>query len=69
MEKKLCRGTIAERWYALNKRVFEATGKMVERYDVIDATRPGGGGEYPFQDGFGWTNGVLLALINQYKLK
>jgi alpha,alpha-trehalase len=67
-EKALPR-TIAERWYALNKRVFEATGKMVERYDVIDATRPGGGGEYPFQDGFGWTNGVLLALINQYKLK
>ena len=27
-----------------------------------------GGGEYPNQDGFGWTNGVLLALIQQYGL-
>jgi alpha,alpha-trehalase len=67
--EKILSRKIAERWYALNKRVFESTGKMVERYDVVDATRPGGGGEYPFQDGFGWTNGVLLALINQYKLK
>ena len=25
--------------------------------------RPGGGGEYPTQDGFGWTNGVTAALI------
>jgi alpha,alpha-trehalase len=25
-----------------------------------------GGGEYPGQDGFGWTNGVLLALIKKY---
>ena len=25
-----------------------------------------GGGEYPLQDGFGWTNGVLLNLINRF---
>ena len=28
--------------------------------------RPGGGGEYPTQDGFGWTNGVTMALIRRY---
>ena len=28
----------------------------------------GGGGEYPGQDGFGWTNGVLLKLIKKYNL-
>jgi len=27
--------------------------------------RPAGGGEYPLQDGFGWTNGVLLRLLNR----
>jgi alpha,alpha-trehalase len=32
---------------------------------VVDITRPAGGGEYPNQDGFGWTNGVALALIAQ----
>jgi len=29
---------------------------------VLDLSRPAGGGEYPTQDGFGWTNGVALAL-------
>jgi alpha,alpha-trehalase len=33
---------------------------------VVDLKLEAGGGEYPSQDGFGWTNGVLLALINKY---
>jgi len=51
-----------DRWLALNRRVYRATGRMMEKYDVVDPTRPAGGGEYPAQDGFGWTNGVALAL-------
>ena len=35
---------------------------MTEKYDVADLSRRAGGGEYPTQDGFGWTNGVALAL-------
>jgi alpha,alpha-trehalase len=50
------------RWLALNRRTYQATGKMMEKYDVRDLQRPAGGGEYPAQDGFGWTNGVALAL-------
>jgi alpha,alpha-trehalase len=50
------------RWLAINRRTYAATGKMTEKYDVLDLTRPAGGGEYPTQDGFGWTNGVALAL-------
>jgi alpha,alpha-trehalase len=38
---------------------------MTEKYDVVDMTRRAGGGEYPNQDGFGWTNGVALALSAQ----
>ena len=53
------------RWLALNRRVYQATGKMTEKYDVLDPNRPAGGGEYPTQDGFGWTNGVALALSAQ----
>ncbi|HEX6040116.1 alpha,alpha-trehalase TreF [Longimicrobium sp.] len=53
------------RWLALNRRVYAATGKMTEKYDVVDPARPAGGGEYPTQDGFGWTNGVALALSAQ----
>jgi len=59
-------GTIARRWIMLNRRVFKETGKLMEKYDVVNANKPGGGGEYPAQDGFGWTNGVLLALIKRY---
>jgi len=38
------------------------TGKMMEKYHVEDLNLDAGGGEYPVQDGFGWTNGVYLAL-------
>ena len=34
----------------------------MEKYNVVDTQLEAGGGEYPGQDGFGWTNGVLLAL-------
>ncbi|MCB0653376.1 MAG: alpha,alpha-trehalase TreF [Saprospiraceae bacterium] len=53
---------IAERWTTLNERVFKQTGKMMEKYNVVDASLEAGGGEYPVQDGFGWTNGVYLAM-------
>ena len=59
---------IAERWVSLNMKVFRQTGKLMEKYDVQDLTKPSGGGEYPGQDGFGWTNGVLLKLISLYGL-
>jgi alpha,alpha-trehalase len=52
---------IATRWLALNDKVYTATGKMMEKYNVEDLTQLAGGGEYPSQDGFGWTNGVYLA--------
>jgi len=57
--------TARARWLALNRRTYASTGRMMEKYDVMDITRPAGGGEYPTQDGFGWTNGVALALIAQ----
>jgi alpha,alpha-trehalase len=53
---------IATRWLALNDKVYAATGKFMEKYNVEDLSREAGGGEYPSQDGFGWTNGVYLAL-------
>ncbi|HEX7011803.1 MAG TPA: alpha,alpha-trehalase TreF [Steroidobacteraceae bacterium] len=58
-------GVIAQRWVAKNLEVFHATGKLVEKYDVTGAAE-GGGGEYPLQDGFGWTNGVLRRLLALY---
>jgi alpha,alpha-trehalase len=58
-------GTIAQRWVAKNLQVYRSTGKLVEKYDVTGSAA-GGGGEYPLQDGFGWTNGVLRKLLALY---
>ena len=58
--------TIAKRWIKLCTHVFGRTGKLMEKYNVVNTNLEAGGGEYPGQDGFGWTNGVLLALIKKY---
>jgi alpha,alpha-trehalase len=58
--------TIAQRWVEQNVAVFRKTGKLVEKYDVTSPDVAAGGGEYPLQDGFGWTNGVLRALLERY---
>ena len=63
--QKALADTVARRWVRLNSRVFAQTGKLLEKYDVLNVNRPAGGGEYPLQDGFGWTNGVLLRLLNR----
>jgi alpha,alpha-trehalase len=57
---------IACRWMANVNEVYRHSGKLVEKYDVITTGRSGGGGEYPLQDGFGWTNGVMRKLIALY---
>jgi alpha,alpha-trehalase len=56
---------IATRWVSENVRVYCRTGKLVEKYDVRSAGE-GAGGEYPVQDGFGWTNAVLIKLLSIY---
>lgn len=53
---------IKHAWLETNEKVFEHIGKMTEKYDVWNSHGEASGGEYPNQDGFGWTNGVYLAL-------
>lgn len=67
--EKLAR-EVRSRWLRQNIRVYEATGKMMEKYNVMDTTLIAGGGEYPNQDGFGWTNGIALAFLKEnYQLQ
>ena len=70
LEERIGRDRLAEaiacRFMVNVERVYRQTGKLVEKYDVIATDRPGGGGEYPTQDGFGWTNGVMLKLMALY---
>ena len=54
---------IACRWRRTVAAGYASSGRLVEKYDV-ETARPGGGGEYPLQDGFGWTNGVSRALAS-----
>lgn len=63
-QEKLARD-IAGRWIGTVAATYAETGKMLEKYDV-EERKPGGGGEYPLQDGFGWTNGITSALLERY---
>ena len=60
---------IACRWMSSVNEVYRDAGKLVEKYDVETPGRSGGGGEYPLQDGFGWTNGVMRKFIALYPAK
>jgi len=53
---------ISLRWMKLVEKVYKKSHKLVEKYNVVDGDGLGGGGEYVLQDGFGWTNGVYLAM-------
>lgn len=46
------------------QHTWEREKKLVEKYDVNSTGTGGGGGEYPLQDGFGWTNGVTLKMLD-----
>ena len=61
---------IARRWITTNVGSYAALGVLVEKYDVTHFPNASGGvgrgGEYALQVGFGWTNGVLAALMAEY---
>ncbi|TKS80705.1 Trehalase [Collichthys lucidus] len=57
---------LAQRWIKTNWLAYEKYAAMFEKYDVNGDGKPGGGGEYEVQLGFGWTNGVALQLLDQY---
>jgi alpha,alpha-trehalase len=56
---------IACRWLKIVQRVYLETGTLLEKYNVL-VDKAGGGGEYPTQDGFGWTNGTYVVLSELY---
>lgn len=48
------------------QQVYNSEQKLVEKYNVSTVGTGGGGGEYPLQDGFGWTNGVTLKMLDLF---
>ncbi len=61
---------IAVLWMKRVIAVYEKSGVLLEKYDVVsEEVCPSGGkggGEYSNQIGFGWTNAILLCLLNFY---
>jgi alpha,alpha-trehalase len=59
---------LADKWIQTNYFVFvRSGGKMFEKYNVETfKSQAGGGGEYEVQEGFGWSNGVILDLLLRY---
>jgi len=54
---------LAHRWLSTVGEVYEHEAKLVEKYAITAGAGGGAGGEYPLQDGFGWTNGVTQRLL------
>ncbi|MCS2159430.1 alpha,alpha-trehalase [Scandinavium sp. H11S7] len=46
------------------QHTYDSQQKLVEKYDITSTGTGGGGGEYPLQDGFGWSNGVTLKMLD-----
>jgi alpha,alpha-trehalase len=59
---------IAHRWLCTVSSLYQRESKLVEKYvleSLPDGAIGGSGGEYPLQDGFGWTNGVTRKLLHE----
>ena len=59
---------LRRRWLDTVGSLYERESKLVEKYALEPApegARGGVGGEYPLQDGFGWTNGVTRRLLHE----
>jgi len=57
---------LARNWVRANYKGYLDAKEMFEKYDAVNPGKYGGGGEYTVQSGFGWTNGVVMELLNEY---
>jgi len=58
---------IRHRWLGTVGSLYARECKLVEKYVLVPTGAGavgGGGGEYPLQDGFGWTNGVTRRMLH-----
>src|SRR5690606_34239883 len=56
---------IRERWCDLCATMFERTGVLWEKYNVVDPDAEAEAGLYGHVTGFGWTNGVLVDFVRK----
>ncbi|MDY3521556.1 trehalase family glycosidase [Riemerella anatipestifer] len=59
---------IAQKWCSNVESTYKKTGKLMEKYDAINTENIATGGEYPNQDGFGWTNAIYIKMKKIFNL-
>lgn len=57
---------IALKWVKTNLDWFNKHGVFLEKYNVVDPSKPPAKGVYPSQTGFGWTNAVFERFCQDY---
>jgi len=57
---------ICNNWITSNIIGLTNNQTMFEKYNALEPGQRGSGGEYNPQEGFGWTNGVFLSLLNDF---
>lgn len=57
---------VSRRWLLIVSELYELESKLVEKYVLRPTSEHAKGGEYPLQDGFGWTNGVTARLLRDH---
>ncbi|TXG77804.1 alpha,alpha-trehalase [Patescibacteria group bacterium] len=57
---------IAAKWLKTNLNWYNQHGVFLEKYNVVDPSKPPVKGLYPSQTGFGWTNAVFEYLCREY---
>lgn len=57
---------IALKWLKTNSDWFTKHGVFLEKYNVVDPSKPPVKGVYPSQTGFGWTNAVFERFCQEY---
>ncbi|KAK4489225.1 hypothetical protein RD792_005021 [Penstemon davidsonii] len=65
-QARLVAEDIAVKWIRTNYAAYKKSGTLHEKYDVEKCGDFGGGGEYGPQTGFGWSNGVVLAFLEEF---
>ncbi len=57
---------IAQRWLHTNLNWYKKHGVFLEKYNVVNPSKPPLKGVYPSQTGFGWTNAVFERFCQEF---
>lgn len=57
--------SVAQKWITSTYCGYKHFGYIFEKYNAKVIGQPGAGGEYIVQEGFGWSNGVILWLLEE----